>query len=83
MRKSILLIALAIALVGCSGGGGGGTEPTPTPPPPVNQKVLFTEFVSSAASIDSTDAEPLPIEEVEFDFSGATDESAYDDLLGQ
>lgn len=83
-RNSLVLVALLIA--GCGGGGGygggggGGTNnPPPTPPPPTG--TAFTSFIKTQLSQTSDTAEPVDVNDRQFDFDEI--ETSYDDVLQQ
>ena len=81
-RNSLVLVALLIA--GCGGGGGyggGGGGPNNPPPPPPPTGTAFTSFIKTQLSQTSDTAEPVEVNDSQFDFD--ENETSYDDVLQQ
>ncbi|MGB4859064.1 MAG: hypothetical protein WBP11_07005 [Dokdonella sp.] len=87
MKKSLLVLSLAVALGGlaaCSGGsnsnGGNGGPPVITPPPGPPIDTRFETFVKGILATTSETGSPVSINQNDFTFT--ENFSAYADLFG-
>lgn len=82
MSKLLPILLVTLALGACS-----SSDPLPQPmsntppPPPVAAKTNFTVFVKQVLATADETAEPVEINDLDFEFTDLDDPDAYDDVL--